>query len=139
MTHDLLDLVAEDQLGLTLPFGDSQTLGYQFWCMVGAQESNLPVIERGVWEGFSCSLDSTESPNKDDIKNALQKADSDLLDLINRIDFDTKFEDGSTPLVNYMVLSEHEAHHQGQMINFIYAHNLPIPESWFNKWHLTRE
>jgi hypothetical protein len=139
MTYDLLDSVAEDQLGLTLPFVESQALGYQFWCIVGAQESNLPVIERGVWEGFRCSLDEIESPSKVNIKNALRGADSDLLDLIDRIDFDTKFEDGSTPLINYMVLSEHEAHHQGQMINFIYAHNLPIPESWFNKWHLTRE
>lgn len=49
-----------------------------------------------------------------------------------------KFKDGSTPLINYMILVEHEAHHQGQLINFIYACDLPIPKSWAEKWALSR-
>ncbi|MBV7333222.1 hypothetical protein KFU94_34315 [Chloroflexi bacterium TSY] len=48
------------------------------------------------------------------------------------------FDDGGTPLSNYMRLVEHEAHHQGQLINFIYAHDLPIPFSWVDKWALSR-
>ena len=34
--------------------------------------------------------------------------------------------------------AEHEAHHHGQLINFIYACGFPIPESWTDAWGLSR-
>ena len=42
-----------------------------------------------------------------------------------------------TPLWLYLYLTEHEAHHHGQLINFLYAHDLPIPPGWAEQWALT--
>lgn len=44
-----------------------------------------------------------------------------------------------TPVWLYLYLTEHEAHHHGQLINFIYAHNLPIPPGWAEPWALSRK
>ena len=139
MTNDFLEAIKESDLEKKLPFPESQSLGYQFWCMVGAQESNIPLITKGKWEGFACSLDSEDKVTKEIIVAHMQEADKKLLGALQKTDLLQKFSDGSTPLMNYMILVEHESHHQGQIINFIYAHNLPIPKSWKEKWALTRD
>jgi hypothetical protein len=139
MTYDFLSEIAEEDLKKTLPFPASQTLGYQFLCMLGTQESNTSYIEKGSWQGFSCSIETEENLTKQTIKESLEKADQSLLQILEEVDLFQKFEDETTSLLNYMILVEHEAHHQGQMINFIYAHNLPIPKSWEEKWALSRE
>lgn len=137
MTYDFLNEIKEEDMKKKLPFPKSQSLGYQFWCMVGAQESNLPLIAQGKWEGFSCSLDKEDKVTKEVIVSHMAQADKKLMETLEQTDLLQKFEDGNTPLMNYMVLVEHESHHQGQIINFIYAHDLPIPKSWEEKWALT--
>lgn len=139
MTCDLLDNLKEEDLDKKLPFPESQDIKYQFNCMIGAQESNIPLIAKGVWEGFSSSLNSESKIAIENIKNHMEEADKKLFEALENIDLLKKFEDNTSPLINYMVLVEHEAHHQGQLINFIYACNLPIPKSWADKWALTRE
>ncbi len=136
MTYDFLDLIGDEDLDKRLPFKESQPLGYQFWCMIGAQESNIPLITKGKWEGFSCSLDKV---TKEAVVGHMKQADKLLYKALDEVDLLTKFEDKSTPLLNYMVLVEHESHHQGQIINFIYAHDLPIPKSWEFKWALKKK
>ncbi len=138
MTYDFLGEIEEDDLEKKLPFPESQTLGYQFWCMVGAQESNLPLITKGKWEGFACSLDDEKEITKEVVVAHMRQADKSLMQALEETDLLQKFEDGGTPLMNYMILVEHESHHQGQIINFIYAHDLPIPKSWEEKWALTK-
>jgi hypothetical protein len=139
MTYDFLDLIDGEDLDKKLPFKESQSLGYQFWCMVGAQESNIPLIAKGKWEGFSCSLDKVKNATKEDVIKHMKQADKELYKALDEIDLLKHFEDKSTPLMNYMVLVEHESHHQGQIINFIYAHDLPIPKSWESKWALKKK
>lgn len=139
MTYDFLNEIKEEDLEKKLPFPKSQSLGYQFWCMVGAQESNLSLISQGKWEGFSCSLDKEDKVTKEVIVSHLGQADKKLMETLEQTDLLQKFEDGNTPLMNYMILVEHESHHQGQIINFIYAHDLPIPKSWEEKWALTKD
>jgi hypothetical protein len=73
------------------------------------------------------------------IKQQLQDADRHVCESLESGNLLQEFEGGGTPLANYMSLVEHEAHHQGQLINFIYAHQLPIPKSWADKWALTRD
>ncbi|MGL5010629.1 MAG: hypothetical protein ACRC6I_12165, partial [Paracoccaceae bacterium] len=34
----------------------SNTIGNQFWCIVGARESYGRAFDAGAWQGFSCSL-----------------------------------------------------------------------------------
>jgi hypothetical protein len=143
MTYDFIDEIKEDNLSLRLPFPKSQTLRYQFRCMTGAQESNIPLISNGLWNGFSCSLDEREEITKSVIVSHMRKADKDLMRVIQKVDLLTEFKDATvpsntTPIMNYMILVEHESHHQGQIINFIYAHDLPIPESWKQKWDLSK-
>ena len=55
MTYELLDALELDDLGLKLDFERSQSIGYQFWCMLGAQESWISLIESGEWGGFSAA------------------------------------------------------------------------------------
>lgn len=139
MTYDFLNEIKEEDLEKKLPFPESQSLGYQFWCMVGAQESNLPLIKKGKWEGFACSLDKVDKVTKEVIVSHMKQADKSLMNVLEETDLLQKFEDNSTPLMNYMILVEHESHHQGQIINFIYAHDLPIPKSWEEKWALKKD
>ncbi len=139
MTYDFLEAIEEGDLEKKLPFPESQTLGYQFWCMVGTQESNLPFIAEGKWKGFACSLDEEKQVTKETIIAHMKQADESLMKVLEETDLLQKFEDGTTPLMKYMVLVEHESHHQGQIINFIYAHDLPIPKSWEEKWALTKD
>lgn len=139
MTYDLLDLLKEEDLKMRLPFPESQNILYQFNCMIGAEESNIPLITKGKWEGFSSSLDKEKVKSLKVIKKHMQEADKILFNALESVDLLQKFEDNSTPLSNYLVLVEHESHHQGQLINFIYALHLPIPQSWKRKWDLTRD
>lgn len=139
MTYDLLNELKEEDLGKKLPFPESQDIKYQFNCMIGAQESNIPLITKGVWEGFSSSLDNENQVTIENIKKHMEDVDNKLFGALESINLLDKFEDGTSPLMNYMVLVEHESHHQGQLINFIYACNLPIPKSWADKWALTEE
>jgi len=138
MTYDFLNAIDDRDLEKKLPFPESQSLGYQFSCMTGAQESNVPLIAKGKWEGFSCSLDGENKITTEMIIAHMKNADSILMKALDEIDLLKKFDDGSTPLMNYLILVEHESHHQGQIINFIYAHDLPIPKSWNEKWALTK-
>ncbi|PIS22332.1 hypothetical protein COT50_02615 [candidate division WWE3 bacterium CG08_land_8_20_14_0_20_41_10] len=139
MTYDLINELKPEDLNKKLPFPESQDILYQFNCMIGAQESNIPLITKGVWEGFSSSLDSEQGEKSVAvIKQHMQEADDKLLVALKSVDLLGKFKDGSSPLMNYMFLVEHEAHHQGQLINFIYACDLPIPKSWEQKWALTK-
>lgn len=140
MTYDLIDRLELDNLQLRLGFERSQNIGYQFWCMLGSQESWIALMETGQWQGFSCSLDSLEGDLVlENIRTKMQQADQTLLKAIREADLTATFENGTTPLSHYLILVEHEAHHQGQLINFIYAHDLPIPESWEAKWALRRD
>lgn len=138
MSHDFLNELKEEDLHKKLPFSESQDILYQFNCMIGAQESNIPLITKGIWEGFSSSLDNEGQVNIETIKRYMEEADKKLFSALEGVDVLKKFDDGTSPLINYMVLVEHESHHQGQLINFIYALHLPIPKSWADKWALRR-
>ena len=139
-TYDLLDHLSDTDLARRLPFPESQTLGYQFWCMLGAQESWQPLLTKGVWEGFACSLNDlpSEAITVALIKNKMQAADQQLFAALDSGDLLRIFPERGTALAQYLRLAEHEGHHHGQLINFIYALKLPIPASWADEWALTR-
>ncbi|MEM7125831.1 MAG: DinB family protein [Chloroflexota bacterium] len=142
-TYDLLDSLTDADLEKRLPFPTSQSLGTQFYCMLGTQESWGPVLTKGRMEGWSSSI-SEVAP--EDIRSyqveysqRLRAADEQLFITLDAVEWAQTFDDGSTPLAKYLRLVEHEAHHQGQLINFIYALELPIPESWADSWGLSRD
>lgn len=50
LTQDLVEYLDEANLQLKLPNLPSNTIGEQFWCMVGARESYLKAIQKmGGW------------------------------------------------------------------------------------------
>ncbi|MCB0127272.1 MAG: hypothetical protein R2867_35460 [Caldilineaceae bacterium] len=67
----------------------------------------------------------------------MQRSDEKVLAALTSAEPLTAGETAMTPLWLYLYLTEHEAHHHGQLINFLYAHDLPIPPGWAEQWALT--
>jgi uncharacterized damage-inducible protein DinB len=140
-TYDLLDSLSREDLEKRLPFPSSQSLAYQFWCMLGSQESWVAFLRGGSMEDWSCSLSGLP---RADLTPALfrerfQAADQAYLSALAEADPLAPYANGLTPLIVHQMLVEHEAHHHGQLINFIYALDLAIPASWAQQWALSRD
>ena len=139
-TLDLVALLEPAQLDLKLPFEASQSIHYQFWCMLGAQQSWQALFESGEWDGFSCTLTGRDEHKQPAVVTEMMRAaDKKLLSILETADLNEAFENGTTRLDHYFSLVEHESHHQDQLINFIYAHDIEIPASWAKKWSLSRD
>ena len=141
-TYDFMDVLEDDDLSARLPFAESQDVLNQFYCMLGTQESWPPVLLDGRMKGWGCSLNTAfprEVLTVAKVRKAMEAADEVLLGAFEAVDWLFEFQDGNTPLAGYFRLAEHEAHHHGQLINFIYACKFPIPKSWAESWALTRE
>ena len=128
------DLIAElPEAALARKLADrSNTVGAQLWCVVGARESYIAAIESDGWAGFSCSLSGADVTNKERVFEALSQSQSQLEETIGRIEW-TGTRQGLL-----LDLLEHETQHQGQLIRYLYALDLPIPESWAQRWALDR-
>jgi hypothetical protein len=139
MSYDFLDVLNPNDLGLKLPFPESQSIGYQFWCMAGASESYLKHLEHGEWQGFSSSLSTANDPSPNDIKAIMQKTDARLITVLGDVDLYAQLKSGEPGYELVQRMIEHEMHHQGQLINLMFCHHLPIPTSWADKWALAYE
>lgn len=139
MTYDYLGVLKPSDLELKLPFPEAQTLFYQFFCMVGAHESYVKQLEQGSWQGFSSSVSDLPRCTPAIIKEHMQRSDAMMIDLLQRVDLTKRLADDSYGYEVVQRMIEHEMHHQGQLINFLYCHHLPIPESWHEKWALERD
>ena len=142
-TYDLLDVLKQEDLEKKLPFPTSQSLYYQFECMIGTTETLGDAIKTGKSQKWHCSLWSLPSHVSSSvplatIREYFQRSDEFLLTTLEEAELLTEQEDHTSPLQKYWTLVEHESHHHGQLINFIYALDLPIPQSCANLWKLTR-
>ncbi len=81
----------------------------------------LKGIEKGGWQGFSCSLATPR------IKQSVLAALDATLAHLERLDF-SELSDKQLTLA--FDLLEHEVQHHGQLIRFVYANGLKFPESW---------
>ncbi len=141
-TYDLMDVLADADLGARLPFPESQDVLYQFRCMLGTQESWTSVLLEGRMQGWNCSLPAGvpgELMPVAQVREAMCKADKQLQATFAEVDWLKVFANGTSPLMGYYRLVEHEAHHHGQLINLIYACHFRIPASWADSWALSRE
>lgn len=139
MTYDFIKEITDKDLVQSLPFPQSQTVANQFYCMLGTTESFVNYLKTGKWEDWDCSLIHWERASTEDFTEKFIESDVRLINALEEIDLNMIFDNGKSPLHVYLTLVEHESHHQGQIINFIYALNLPIPRSWQEKWALVRE
>jgi hypothetical protein len=137
LTYDYLDMLEPAHLDLKLPFATSQTLGYQFWCMVGAQESYTRKLEHGKWQGFSSSLDQFEEVTPAIITQQMKKADEALTHLLQTMTSERKLLNGQYAHEIVFQMIKHESHHHGQLLNFMFCFRLPIPQSWHDEWALS--
>ena len=129
--EELVQSLQETQLNLDCGGLPSNTIGQQLWCVVGARESYLRAIKAGSWQGFACSLNSKSIQIKTEVFNQLAFSRSEFLKTIEASK--QLSEDQQSLLID---LLEHEAQHQGQMIRYLYAQKLQIPDSWKKRYSL---
>ena len=137
-TYDYLAMLSTSDLAETLPFPESQSLGYQFRCMTGAHESYLRKLETGAWQGFASSLDQYDAVTPAIIAQQMRIADASMETQLSEIDLENPLSNGQPGYEVVMQMIKHEMHHHGQLINFMYCLHLPIPESWQDEWALSR-
>lgn len=128
LTVDLVNHISDEALVLQLPNLPSNSIGEQFWCIVGARESYLKAIENSSWSGFSCSLKDVKS--KSLINASLNKSREDILMFL------TDYKLNEQQLNFVFILLEHEIQHHGQLIRYIYGNKLTFPESWKQRYNV---
>ena len=127
--HELAELLPEEAFGQKLPV-PSNTIGAQFYCIVGARESYARALKENGWVGFICSLPPENASRKKEIVLALAKTGEDLERLFVEIEWTTERDDLLLDLL------EHEALHQGQLIRYVYGLRHTFPKSWIERWAL---
>jgi hypothetical protein len=128
---DLVAGVPGDAFAGTLPGLPSNTVGAQLWCVVGARESYARAIEGGEWAGFSCSLSAAEILERESLRAGLSRSAAAVSAALDALEPD---DDARGRLA--LLLLEHEAAHQGQLIRYLYGLRLPIPASWKERYSL---
>lgn len=127
----LITQIPESALAERLPGIRSNTMGQQLWCVIGARESYGRAIEAGEWNGFSCSVKREQCSSRVDLATSLAASGKRLLEVVSA-------RDSFTDVQHQFIVDalEHEAAHQGQLIRYLYALNLPIPDLWKSRFAL---
>lgn len=126
---DLARELKEENLKMDLAGLPSNTIGQQLWCLVGARQSYLKAILAGSWQGFACSLKTTE--NKVAVQEQLAESKKDFLAAVDTLTTLT------SPQQSLMFdLIEHEAQHHGQLVRYLYGQKLPVPATWKKRYNL---
>ncbi len=130
LTSQLADGLSAEALMLHNGSVASNTIGAQFWCIVGARESYARAFDVGFWQGFACSLQSTEVP--DAVRIALATSMAKISSCLEHaaLHVDTAREH---ILVD---LHEHETQHHGQLIRYFYANGLTFPQAFAKRYGL---
>lgn len=126
LTEDLINVLSAEELNLRLGDLPSNTIGEQFWCMVGARESYLQAIIHGEWVGFSCSL--TNLSSHEAVTHSLNNSAEHFIDNTQSIELN----DTQTDFL--LLLLEHEIQHHGQLIRYMYGNKLAFPDSWKDRY-----
>jgi hypothetical protein len=127
--RDLARSLNATALGSRLPGVRSNSIGSQLWCVVGARESYSRAIAAGAWSGFGCSLEDTRDPVA--VVASLESSEAKVRHALRGL---SAASDAQARL--FLDLLEHEAAHQGQLIRYLYALGLTIPDSWRDRYAL---
>ena len=132
LTNALASDLTSDALASHNGQAPSNTIGAQFWCVVGARESYVRAYQSGAWQGFTCSLRGAEIGDPQAVRAALARSQ----ELVHR-SVDARGADPQDGRVNVLIdLAEHEVQHHGQLIRFFYANDLPFPEAFAKRYSL---
>jgi hypothetical protein len=127
--EELVELLPEIELTQKLKM-PSNTIGAQYWCVVGARESYSKAIREGEWAGFGCSLNGKDTEDKQKVLAALRAAAAAFDQAIEGLDWTEARKD------LLLDLMEHETQHQGQLIRYVYGLPVKFPQSWLDRWSL---
>ena len=127
--QELAEILPEEAFGRELAI-PSNTIGGQYWCLIGARESYAKAIKENSWAGFSCSLLHEDTSNKQRVSESLAKAAQDFEQTIKGVEWTNHRDDLLLDLL------EHETQHQGQLIRYVYGLKYKFPKSWANRWAL---
>ena len=131
---ELTDLLAagldDGALGLRNGAAPSNTVGLQFWCVVGARESYGRAIECGQWAGFECSL--REPGSVLSVRDALASSGARVRAVCAALE--QPFDAARESLL--FDLLEHEVQHHGQLVRYFYANGLAFPERFAGRYAL---
>jgi uncharacterized damage-inducible protein DinB len=133
LTNDLAAELSAESLKRRNGQSRSNSIGAQFWCLIGARESYARAFRDGAWSGFACSLDRHDIANPKAVQEALlssQRLVQQSLDMTDQSEVD----DARTNIL--LDLVEHEVQHHGQLIRYFYANDIPFPPSFASRYHL---
>lgn len=130
LTNELADELSAEDLQRHNGVAASNSIGEQFWCLVGARESYGRAFEAGAWKGFSCSLKDVATPGA--VLGALARSRAVVMDRVAAAgpELDAARQGILLDLI------EHEAQHHGQLIRYFYANALPFPEAFAKRYAL---
>ena len=120
MHQDLAASLPEEAFTQKLPV-PSNTIGGQFWCLIGTRESFARALREDSWQGWNCSMSSQDAQNKQKVSDALTQGALQVGEPLSSIDW-TDYRDGAL-----LDLLEHEAQHQGQLIRYVYGLKQKFP------------
>lgn len=132
LTDRLVDSIGEPSLDLRNGKAPSNTIGEQFWCVVGARESYARAISAGTWSGFSCSLSASDARRRERLRTTLARARLELLDTVAR----NELTDERVAIA--LEVLEHETFHHGQLVRYFYTNAIPFPEAFARKYALAQ-
>ena len=127
---DLSHLLPSEAFAKKLPVR-SNSIGGQWWCVIGARESYLQALQQGQWVGFHCSLAYDRAQQKQRVVEALDRTARGLLITLEGLALADVRQDLLVDLL------EHEALHPGQLIRYVYGLGYSFPKSWAERWALT--
>lgn len=127
--QELSEILPEEAFGqkLSIP---SNTIGGQFWRLIGARESYTKAIKENGWAGFSCSMSQKDTNNKEKVLNSFYKTTQDFGQALKGIGQTNDRDD------LFLDFLEHETQHQGQLIRYVYGLKYKFPKSWAERWAL---
>lgn len=129
--NELATFLEEESYSSKLADLPSNTIGQQLWCVIGARESYLKGIQKGKWDGFSCSLPGAMTANKEAVRSALSRSAEAAQQTFRLL---TSMTEPQERLA--FDLLEHEVQHQGQLIRYLYGLKLGVPKGWKDRYHL---
>ncbi|MFW0870969.1 MAG: hypothetical protein ACKKL4_00735 [Patescibacteria group bacterium] len=122
LTTDVANTRDEKDYKKKLKGVPSNTFGDQLWCILGARESYLRVLQTGNSFVFSCSIDNRA--NKLQMMKSLFESSRAILDWLEQNNLDS----ATLPII--LNILEHEAQHHGQLIRYFYGNRWIFPQSW---------
>ena len=131
MHQDLAETLPDEAFSekLSVP---SNTVGAQFWCIIGTRESFARAIAAGAWSGWNCSMAGEDAAKKEKVTEKLQQAAQQLHEALSDVEWN-EARDGML-----LDLLEHEAQHQGQLIRYVYGLKHKFPDSLASRWALAQ-